>query len=189
MVAAAGNSASSSPFYPAYYTNAIAVAATTDLDKLASFSDYGDWVDVSAPGISIYSTVPGGYQYMSGTSMAAPFVSGLAALLFAEGLSNDQVRAQIQNTADNIGVAGIGSGRIDAYRAVTPDGAALATGERDATGDHRQRGCRQHTAGVDRIVGGQPDELCLPVAAVRFQRRQLRRDRRCDAVQLPAVLY
>src|SRR5262249_42847970 len=119
VVAAAGNSASSTPFYPAYYSNAIAVAATTDLDKLASFSDYGDWVDVAAPGISIYSTVPGGYQYMSGTSMAAPYVSGLAALLFAEGLTNDQVRSRIQGTADNIGVAGIGSGRIDAYRAVT----------------------------------------------------------------------
>jgi thermitase len=119
VVAAAGNSASSAPFYPAYYPNAIAVAATTDLDKLASFSDYGDWVDVAAPGISIYSTVPGGYQYMSGTSMAAPYVSGLAALLFAEGLTNDQVRSRIQTTADNIGVAGIGSGRIDAYRAVT----------------------------------------------------------------------
>jgi len=119
VVAAAGNSASSAPFYPAYYANAIAVAATTDLDKLASFSDYGDWVDVAAPGISIYSTVPGGYQYMSGTSMAAPYVSGLAALLFAEGLTNDQVRSRIQTTADNIGVAGIGSGRIDAYRAVT----------------------------------------------------------------------
>jgi thermitase len=119
VVAAAGNSASSAPFYPAYYSNVIAVAATTDLDKLASFSDYGDWVDVSAPGISIYSTVPGGYAYMSGTSMAAPYVSGLAALLFAEGLTNDQVRSRIQSTADNIGVAGIGSGRIDAYRAVT----------------------------------------------------------------------
>ena len=119
VVAAAGNSASSAAFYPAYYSNAIAVAATDDLDELAPFSNYGDWVDVSAPGISIYSTVPGGYQYMSGTSMAAPYVSGLAALLFAEGLSNDQVRARIQSTADNVGVAGIGSGRIDAYRAVT----------------------------------------------------------------------
>ncbi|MGE5275014.1 MAG: S8 family serine peptidase, partial [Verrucomicrobiota bacterium] len=126
VVAAAGNNASSSPFYPAYYTNVIAVAATTDLDKLASFSDYGDWVDVAAPGISIYSTIPGGYGYMSGTSMASPFVSGLAALLFAQttdtngnGLRNDEVRSRLQSTADNVGIAGIGSGRINAYRAVS----------------------------------------------------------------------
>jgi thermitase len=126
VAAAAGNKSSSAPFYPAYYANVMAVAATTDLDKLASFSDYGDWVDVAAPGISIYSTVPGGYGYMSGTSMASPFVSGLAALLFAQttdtngnGLRNDEVRSRIQSTADNIGLTGIGSGRINAYRAVT----------------------------------------------------------------------
>lgn len=126
VVAAAGNNASSAPFYPAYYANAMAVAATTDLDRLASFSDYGDWVDVAAPGISIYSTIPGGYGYMSGTSMASPYVAGLAALLFSQvtdtngdGNLNDEVRAEIQATADNVGVSGIGSGRIDAYRAVT----------------------------------------------------------------------
>ena len=126
VVAAAGNSASAAPFYPAYYANVMAVAATTDLDKLASFSNYGDWVDVAAPGISIYSTIPGGYGYMSGTSMASPFVSGLAALLFAQatdtngnGLLNDEVRSRIQSTADNIGLSSIGSGRINAYRAVT----------------------------------------------------------------------
>jgi thermitase len=133
VVAAAGNFANSTPTYPASYANVIAVAATTDLDRLASFSDYGDWVDVAAPGISIYSTIPGGYTYMSGTSMAAPYVSGLAALLFARltdtngnGRVNDEVRAQIQATADNIGLSGIGSGRIDAYRALTEVAGSVA---------------------------------------------------------------
>jgi thermitase len=126
VVAAAGNNSSSTAFYPAAYSNVIAVAATDSLDHLASFSDYGDWVDVAAPGVNIYSTIPSGYGYMSGTSMASPYVAGLAGLLFAnmsdtngDGVLNDEVRAQIQNTADNVGVAGIGSGRIDAYRAVT----------------------------------------------------------------------
>ncbi len=135
VVAAAGNDASSAPEYPAYYANAVAVAATTDLDKLAPFSNYGDWVDVAAPGISIYSTILGGYGYMSGTSMASPAVAGLAALLFArltdtngDGRLNDEVRAQIQATADNVGVSGIGSGRIDAYRAVTEVAAPPTTG-------------------------------------------------------------
>jgi thermitase len=137
VVAAAGNNANSTPTYPAYYTNAIAVAATTDLDQLAPFSDYGNWVDVAAPGISIYSTIPSGYGYKSGTSMASPYVAGLAAPLFSRladtngnGHVNDEVRSQIQATADNIGVSGIGSGRIDAYRAVTELGSTVpaATG-------------------------------------------------------------
>ena len=126
VVAAAGNSASSSPTYPASYANAMAVAATTDMDKLASFSNFGDWVDVAAPGITIYSTIPGGYGYMSGTSMASPSVAGLAALLLSvvtdtngNGRLNDEVRSRIQANADAIPPAGIGSGRINAYRAVT----------------------------------------------------------------------
>ena len=126
VLAAAGNSANSTPTYPAAYANAMAVAATTDMDKLASFSNYGDWVDIAAPGITIYSTIPGGYGYMSGTSMATPLVSGLAALLFAvvsdangNGRRNDEVRARIQANADVIPPTGIGSGRINAYRAVT----------------------------------------------------------------------
>jgi thermitase len=126
VVATAGNNANTTPFYPAYYTNAIAVAGTDSLDRLAGWSDYGDWVDVAAPGVNIVSTIiNSGYGYKSGTSMAAPFVSGLAALAFAvvtdtngNGLLNDEVRTDIQNNADDIGVSGIGRGRINAYKAI-----------------------------------------------------------------------
>ncbi|MEK7212139.1 MAG: S8 family serine peptidase, partial [Patescibacteria group bacterium] len=58
LVAAAGNSGNSAPSYPAYYTNVIAVAATDQNDKKASWSSYGKWVDVAAPGVGIYSTLP-----------------------------------------------------------------------------------------------------------------------------------
>ena len=132
VVAAAGNYASSTPFYPAAYPNVIAVASTDINDHLASSSDYGDWVDVAAPGTNIYSTLPlndplqpGGYGLMGGTSIASPHVAGLAALVFtrvvdsnADGRLNDEVRSCIEQNADDIGVAGIGSGRINALRSV-----------------------------------------------------------------------
>ena len=126
VVAAAGNYGSSSPFYPAYYANCMAVAATDANDSKASWSNYGSWVDVAAPGVNIYSTLRGSsYGYKSGTSMASPFVAGLAALVFttegdasSNGLLNDDVRARIESTCDDIGLSGIGAGRINAARAV-----------------------------------------------------------------------
>ena len=126
VVASAGNSGSTTPSYPAYYTNCIAVAATDANDAKASWSNYGDWVDVAAPGVSIYSTLKdNGYGYKSGTSMASPHVAGLAALVFTtvsdtngDGKLNDEVRSQIEANCDDIDVPGIGHGRINAAQAV-----------------------------------------------------------------------
>ncbi|ABG05132.1 peptidase S8 and S53, subtilisin, kexin, sedolisin [Rubrobacter xylanophilus DSM 9941] len=128
VVAAAGNERSSRRTYPAAYPQVIAVSATTRSDARARYSNYGGWVDVAAPGGTsgtggIYSTLPGGrYGYLSGTSMAAPFVSGVAGLLAGQDLANSQIRRRIQSTAADLGPRGrdpyYGHGRLDAAAAV-----------------------------------------------------------------------
>lgn len=122
IAAASGNSNSKRALYPAYYMPAMAVAASDQNDKKASFSNYGSWVDVAAPGVSILSTYKGSYSTLSGTSMATPFVSGLAALVkgYNPAWSNAQIRSKIESSADAI--TGTGNywtyGRINACRAV-----------------------------------------------------------------------
>ncbi|WP_085504915.1 S8 family peptidase [Thalassobacillus devorans] len=121
IIAAAGNDGVSTTFEPASYANVIAVGAVDRYDRKASFSNYGTWVDVTAPGVDIASTVPGGgYAYMSGTSMASPHVAGLAGLLAAQGKSNWQIRQDIEQSADAISGTGyyFEHGRIDSYGAV-----------------------------------------------------------------------
>ncbi len=126
VVAAAGNNGTNAPFYPAYYENVLAVAATDPTDTLTSFSQYGAWVDIAAPGQAILSTVPGGgYESWSGTSMACPHVAGAAALVWsaAPSLSNQQVRHALEDTADPcqpywFGGIGEGKGRLNLYRAL-----------------------------------------------------------------------
>jgi len=128
IVAAAGNSSTNTPSYPGAYENAIAVAATDQNDGRASFTNYGSfWVDVAAPGVGILSTIMGGsYASWSGTSMATPNVSGVAALIIAQapGRSNADVRYLIEHTADQISGTGIywRWGRVNAYRALTGSG-------------------------------------------------------------------
>jgi thermitase len=130
---AAGNNGTTTLMYPAAYTNCIAVAATDDRDQLPSWSSYGNtWVDVAAPGVSILSTMipsgvysdPSGYGLLSGTSMAAPHVAGLAGLLASKGLNRDQIRRQIESTADHISGTGTywSKGRVNACRAVGAGG-------------------------------------------------------------------
>ncbi len=117
-----------SPIYPACFTskNIISVAATDENDKLASFSDYGvNSVDVAAPGTYICSTLPGShYGYMQGTSMAVPYVSGLAGLIKSvrPNLTALQIKYTILNNVDYIGsLAGkiLTGGRINALKSLT----------------------------------------------------------------------
>jgi thermitase len=122
VVAAAGNKDTNDPTYPAASPGVIAVAATNKDDKRASFSNYGNWVDVAAPGVKILSTIPRGYASWSGTSMATPHVSALAALLASQGRSRENIEDRITSTTVDLGPNGrdpyYGAGRISADRAV-----------------------------------------------------------------------
>ena len=125
QVAAAGNlGRSNSVTFPARYYEVIAVSATTREDALAAFSSRGSEVDVAAPGEDIISTLslPNDYRELSGTSMAAPHVAGLAALLSAQGLDAGDVRDRIAGCAYDLGSTGadplFGHGRINAGRAL-----------------------------------------------------------------------
>ncbi|MCF6136495.1 S8 family peptidase [Pseudalkalibacillus berkeleyi] len=121
VVAAAGNESSAKPSYPAYYSNAIAVAATDQNDNLAYYSNYGTWVDIAAPGSSVYSTMPGNtYDNLSGTSMASPVVAGVAGLLASQGRTASEIRTALEDTADNITGTGVlfQNGRVNAANAV-----------------------------------------------------------------------
>jgi thermitase len=95
MVASAGNAGGNVIMYPARYPQVIAVGATDTLNAHAGFSNAGPEMALSAPGEMIYSTLPGSYGYRSGTSMAAAFVSGLAAIL--RGLPGNSSPAAIAN--------------------------------------------------------------------------------------------
>ena len=122
VIAAAGNSGSTQPAYPAYYENSIAVAATGQDDALAPLSNYGAWVDVAAPGFNVYSTLPeNSYGYKSGTSFAAAYVSRLAALLLDivsdtndNGRLNDEIRKLLEAGCRETETGGMGKGIVDA---------------------------------------------------------------------------
>jgi thermitase len=137
LIAAAGNDDSNIKSYPAAYKEVVSVAATDESDNKASFSNWGDWIELAAPGVDIYSTTPTyhvtlnnygisiNYDYLSGTSMACPHVAGVAALVWSvrPNATRDWVRLWLRYTADDLGVPGFdelyGYGRVNAFKALT----------------------------------------------------------------------
>lgn len=137
VVAAMGNDGRNVQEYPAAYAGVLSVGATTRDGHIAEFSNFGGWISVAAPGDGIWSTMPTyestlgetegagmGYGFLSGTSMATPYVAGVAALVASlyPGMPPASIKAQIERTADNMGTPGFdgffGHGQINARRAL-----------------------------------------------------------------------
>jgi thermitase len=125
LIAASGNDNTDKPGYPAAYPEVFAVAATDQQQQRAPFSNYGDYIDVAAPGVSIASTYPHNqYAALSGTSMASPHVSALAALIRSVNplLNNTEVMNIMRDTADDLGKQGkdgqFGYGQINVKQAL-----------------------------------------------------------------------
>lgn len=130
IVASAGNDGNSSPSYPASYDNVLSVAATGKNDEKASFSNFGTTVDISAPGVGIYTTsYNNAYNTVDGTSFSSPITAGAAALVWAKNptYTAQQVAEQLRVSADatalytaNPTMTGqLGKGRLDIQRALT----------------------------------------------------------------------
>ena len=146
VIFAAGNDGKDDRWYPAYFDNVMAVAATNHYGKLAWYSNFGSWIDISAPGGDtreagknrtggIYSTsysarIRNNYDYMQGTSMACPHVSGVAALILSvygnENYTPDMLRARLLCSAtpltdfDPTNASRMGAGLVNASAAIAP---------------------------------------------------------------------
>ncbi len=129
IIAAAGNDNLKTPFYPAAYTHVIAVSATNKLDQKCGFSNFGTWIDVSAPGEGIESCNTGSsvkYVTLSGTSAASALVSGLAGLMLSRNpnLSSTGLENCLKKGSDNISslnplfTGQLGTGRINALNSI-----------------------------------------------------------------------
>jgi thermitase len=126
VFSAAGNTGSGTPSYPAACDNVVSVTATEPNDTLASFSSYGSWVDIAAPGDNIVTTSNGGgYGGWWGTSFASPIAAGVGALALAAqpSLTASGLVALLQANSDDLGGTGFdasfGWGRVNALKAVT----------------------------------------------------------------------
>jgi len=129
VIFAAGNDGLNDAWYPGYYEPVLAVAGTDHNDNKYTSSNHGAWVEMAAPAVNVASTIPGNaYANFSGTSMACPHVSGVAALIVSqfkdEGITPQQVWDRLVTSTDPLtfdGAADWGTGRLNAFKALAVD--------------------------------------------------------------------
>ncbi|MBA4853502.1 S8 family serine peptidase [Emticicia sp. BO119] len=136
IVAAAGNEETSIESYPAAYRHVISVASLDNDDKLSSFSNFGTWVDIAAPGRGILSTIPfNSYATFNGTSMATPLVASALGYVWScfPALTPTQLESVLFHTADNLDTVNpafkglLGAGRVNLLKAISCPNLGLVT--------------------------------------------------------------
>ncbi|MCM3746347.1 S8 family peptidase [Paenibacillus pasadenensis] len=166
LIAASGNDNSEQPGYPAAYPEVFAVGSTDSRGEKSSFSNYGDYIDVAAPGDSIASTYTGGqYAALSGTSMASPHVAALAALIRSRNpdLSNVEVYDIMRKTARDLGAKGkdqyFGYGQIDIDKALQAAGSTKAKHSASGGAAVPQQPAKAEEAAVTDAGSGEAESL------------------------------
>lgn len=184
LVAAAGNEGMAHVDYPAAYPEVVAVSALDATGTLASFSNFGPKLWVSAPGVGIISTYAGPdadkespYAYLSGTSMAAPLVSGLAALVLSADptLTASELKDILRNSTDDLGDLGkdnkFGYGRINAYKAIdyVMEITEPISVESGIKGKVLVEGKNNHSGVQVKVIGIEPDMSTITSSDGSFQ--------------------
>ena len=179
VIAASGNDGSNSICYPASNPDTLAVGSVNNDRTLSSFSSHGSGLDLVAPGNRVLTITAGRITTMSGTSFSAPTVAGVAALLFAQGMtSSDQVFARLLETANDLGTIGhddeFGAGLVRADLALEPDRAASLTAQEipmtvTVSGDNGFSRQQRDTFGVQAIAAYSFKDLPAGTYTVRVK--------------------